>query len=108
MMKALIALSLVACLSVHADTLEKAPEVPIVAAPAAKAPEGPRYSHIMSDDGSVLATIDSKNGSIEHKTSAKVTADRLMRLYESLLANCNKAVSDLQAQVVEAKKPKKK
>lgn len=56
-------------------------------------PEPPRYDNIQSDDGKILAVIDTKLKKTEYKTDPKVVVDLLVGRFRELRQNCQSAIN---------------
>ncbi len=59
-----------------------------IALAAEPAPQGPRWKHLQDADGKILATIDSKDGSIEYKEDAKKLVPLLLQAIDNLAKEC--------------------
>lgn len=82
-------------------------EEKVVEAP--KAPAAPRYRHIQDPDGKVLATIDTKDGSIDYKEDAKKIVPLLVGFADRVVLECQKALNEKEQKAEKPKKePKKK
>jgi hypothetical protein len=54
-----------------------------------------RYQHIMDADGKVMATVDTKNNSIEYISDPKKVVERVILLSNSLAGECQHQIQAL-------------
>lgn len=57
-----------------------------------------RYRHIQDQDGKILATIDTKNGTIDYKESPKVVVEQLIKIADGLSQSCQAQLAALKKQ----------
>lgn len=87
-MKSLVAVLLFSALLFAADKVPFPSEKP--------RPTSPRWQHIMDKDNKILATIDTKDGSIEYKVKPEEVVRTLLDAYGNLQKNCNNAIANLK------------
>lgn len=84
-MKFLLSLLLISSIVVAADS-------------APVAPVAPRYRHVQDADGKILATIDTKDNSIDFKASREDAFRALLTILDNVVLECNKALRPTPAE----------